>query len=147
MGSFRDWNLDLLTTHCSHATVAALLSGAVIQLWWHWAEPGHLALTKVLLAEVLQSLLFASWDKQHGIVLFWRGEVTKDKNLRNCNFEEPLSPLKATSGFKGIEDTLEMGAVCFQSYLTTLPNLILVGRGEREEWVWLRKRAGFWAMR
>lgn len=46
--SFQGRNLDLLTTHCSHVTVAVLLSRAVTEPVLTLVEPEHLALTEMV---------------------------------------------------------------------------------------------------
>lgn len=77
------------------------------------------------------SLLFACWHTS-SVVLFWRREVTKGKNLKRLsNFKKPLS--QATLGLKGIESSWEMVTECSPSYPTTLPKLISAGKGESEE--------------
>lgn len=86
--SFQDGNLDLLTSHCSHVIVAALLSRAVTQPVLTLGRAGTFVSDRSGRQQnsywwmcYRSSFLFASWHKKHDVALFWREEVTNPRNF------------------------------------------------------------------
>lgn len=100
--SFQDGNLVLLTSHCSHVMVAALLSRAVTQPVLTLGRARTFvsyrnSRQQVLLVDVLQVKLLICLLTQAACCIVLKRGSHQTKKLHH--FKEPLSPLKSTLRF------------------------------------------------